>query len=75
MSKRNNVQINIDERERIDLVWNYNKTKQRFEFDNKTYEKDGKWYWITTDKYVRDINKYEEEFIGDYLKKYNEIFI
>lgn len=32
----------------IDSVWAYNKTKNRFQFDCKIYENNGKWYWLQT---------------------------
>lgn len=62
MPKRDDIEV-------INHVWAYNKTKNRFEFDNKTYEKDGKWYWLHNDKYVRDLDKYDIEFMRKYVSQ------
>lgn len=59
------TQVDIDF---IDSVWAYNKTLKRFQFDCKTYENKGKWYWLHNDMYVRDVNLSEYEFMLNYLK-------
>jgi hypothetical protein len=65
MSRRN--MIPIDDVDVINSVWAYNRTKKRFQFDCKTYEKDGIWYWIHSNEYARDVDKYEQEFMQSYL--------
>lgn len=60
--------IHLDSINVINHVWAYNQTQKRFEFDNKTYERDGKWYWLHSDKFVRDVDEREIEFMENYLK-------
>jgi DNA integrity scanning protein DisA with diadenylate cyclase activity len=58
-----------DDIEVINHIWTYNKTKKRFEYDNKLYEKDGEWLWLCNNKYERDVDTDEFEIIRDYYKE------
>lgn len=58
-----------DDIEVINHIWAYNKTKKRFEYDNKLYEKDGEWFWLCNNKYERDVDTNEFEIIRYYYKE------
>lgn len=59
----------MDKKTFINSVWVYNHTKRRFEFDCKTYEDNGSWYWLHNNEYIRDVDNREFKFMINYLKE------